>query len=209
MSMQALKRGVHFAAGIAGAATLLLAIIGLTKAALKPKSLRSDSVSPFQSWLLFLVGAAGYLAVCVWLWIPIPLRLVAPGRLLLIVVGVPVYLSGLILSLGAMQAPGAAYRPSSVFGAEASEDQGLIMDGPYAYVRHPMYLAAFMTAVGGLLVFKTWTMVFLALSCLPLVLRARRKEQALERAYGEAWLSYRRHVPAWIPRSPVWRKRER
>lgn len=208
MSMHALERGVQVAAGIAGVATLLLALSGLVRGLLEPKSPRSQSAGAFPMWLLVLLGAAGYVAVCVWLWKPIPLELVATTRLSLIVIGVPLYLSGLILYLGAMQTLAQAYRPSSVFAAEVAEERGLITDGPYAYIRHPMYLAVSLTAIGGLLLFKTWAMGFIALSCTALVFQARREEQALERVFGEAWRRYRSRVPAWFPQSRARTERE-
>jgi isoprenylcysteine carboxyl methyltransferase (ICMT) family protein YpbQ len=201
MSMHALERGVQVAAGIAGVATLLLALSGLLKSVLEPKSPRSQSVGAAPRWLFVLLGTAGYVAVCVWLWKPIPLELVATTRLALIVIGVPLYLSGLILYLGAMQVLAEAYRLSSFFADEVAEEQGLITAGPYAYIRHPMYLALSLTAIGGLLLFKTWAMVFTALSCTALVFRARREEQALERVFGEVWRRYRSRVPAWFPQS--------
>lgn len=55
-------------------------------------------------------------------------------------------------------------------------------------------------AVGGILLYRTWTFVFMLSHCLALVLRARREEALLAAHFGEEWTRYARRVPAWIPR---------
>ena len=92
------------------------------------------------------------------------------------------------------------YNVSSSFGAQLYADQQLVTRGPFAYVRHPMYLGILVASFGGLLLYRTWTLVFTTLNFLALTVRARREEQALAAEFGEQWEAYRRRVPGWIPR---------
>lgn len=72
--------------------------------------------------------------------------------------------------------------------------------GPYALVRHPMYLGILLTGLGGILLYRTWTLVFIALTGMGLVLRARREEQVLAAEFGQAWQDYCLRVPVFSPR---------
>jgi protein-S-isoprenylcysteine O-methyltransferase Ste14 len=89
---------------------------------------------------------------------------------------------------------------SSSLTAELYEGHRLVDDGPYAFVRHPMYLGVMLAAFGALLIFRTWTMVFYTLTSLGLIVRARREEDLLAAEFGEQWTSYKDRVPGWIPR---------
>lgn len=110
---------------------------------------------------------------------------------------------GLASNLASMAALGPAYDVSSAFGAPLHRDQRLVTTGPYALVRHPMYLGLAIAAVGGLLLYRTWTtVVFVGL--LPvLAFRARREEATLAERFGAAWAEYRDRVPVWLPRALV------
>jgi protein-S-isoprenylcysteine O-methyltransferase Ste14 len=92
------------------------------------------------------------------------------------------------------------FNVSSGFGVQLYADQRLITRGPFAIVRHPMYLGVLIAALGAILIYRTWTPVFAALNFLGLIYRARREEQILAAEFGEQWAAYCRNVPAWIPR---------
>jgi protein-S-isoprenylcysteine O-methyltransferase Ste14 len=61
----------------------------------------------------------------------------------------------------------------------------LITHGPLAFVRHPLYLGLQIAALGGFLVYRTWTLAFVMADFLGLVIRARREEQVLAAEFGE------------------------
>jgi protein-S-isoprenylcysteine O-methyltransferase Ste14 len=63
-----------------------------------------------------------------------------------------------------------------------------------------MYVGALAMGLGGLLLYRTWTLVMLALCTLVFFRRARREEDALSAEFGQQWADYARRVPAWIPR---------
>jgi protein-S-isoprenylcysteine O-methyltransferase Ste14 len=69
-----------------------------------------------------------------------------------------------------------------------------------------MYTGLIVSALGGLLLYRTWTVVFLLVISFGVLARARREEQTLSRQFGEKWQEYSRHVPAFFPR--LRRKRE-
>ncbi len=91
------------------------------------------------------------------------------------------------------------YNVSSSFGAQLFADHRLVSHGPFAYLRHPMYLGILLISVGGIFLYRTWTFVFLLLHFPALALRARREEQALSEKFGAQWKAYCQAVPAWIP----------
>jgi protein-S-isoprenylcysteine O-methyltransferase Ste14 len=95
---------------------------------------------------------------------------------------------------------GELYTASSGFGVRLHVHHRLITHGPFALVRHPLYLGLQVAALGGLLLYRTWTFVFVTVNFLALVLRAKREEQALAMEFGEQWEAYVGRVPAWIPR---------
>jgi protein-S-isoprenylcysteine O-methyltransferase Ste14 len=83
-------------------------------------------------------------------------------------------------------------------------DGMLVTDGLYARMRHPQYTAMFLL-IGALLV--QWP-TLLTLLMAPVLVGAyvrlaRREEAALLAQFGDAYLSYMRDVPAFLPR--LWR----
>jgi protein-S-isoprenylcysteine O-methyltransferase Ste14 len=65
-------------------------------------------------------------------------------------------------------------------------------------VRNPMYVGIIAATLGGLLIYRTWSLVF-ALTFFGLVIRARREEQVLAAEFGQQWADYCQQVPGWIP----------
>jgi protein-S-isoprenylcysteine O-methyltransferase Ste14 len=149
--------------------------------------------------LLLLFGAL-WIGVCFILWQPLPITLTNPARVVALSLGALLYFPGLALNLWGVRTMGVMYSVSSGFGVRLNRAHRLVTHGPFALVRHPIYLGLQVAAIGGLLLYRTWTFVFVTLNFLGLVLRARREEQALSMEFGEQWEAYVRRVPAWIPR---------
>jgi protein-S-isoprenylcysteine O-methyltransferase Ste14 len=79
--------------------------------------------------------------------------------------------------------------------------RGLVTDGLYGYVRHPLYGASFLIGLGVCVIIgvPVFTLAFLAVfwaSHLPVI---RREEAKLARRWSEVYADYRRRVPALVP----------
>lgn len=78
-----------------------------------------------------------------------------------------------------------------------SADEGLRLDGPHAYVRHPLYAGGYLILWGAAisplgLATAVWGSLYLALG-------TWLEERKLLALYGEAYAAYRRRVPALLP----------
>lgn len=86
---------------------------------------------------------------------------------------------------------------------ELKEAHRLVTDGPYRYVRHPLYTALFLGYLGTLLALQSWTLVaWLPAFVASYVLFAREEEQIMERGFGEAYRAYRRQAGMFLPKWP-------
>jgi len=108
--------------------------------------------------------------------------------------------TGLGLVLWGRLTLGRLYGVSSTLGARLHADHRLITHGPFAHVRHPMYLGIETASFGGLLLYRTWTLVFLTVAFLGLMMRARREDELLRLEFGARWEAYRQQIPGWLPR---------
>jgi len=83
----------------------------------------------------------------------------------------------------------------------------LVVAGPYAHVRNPMYSGVFFVLVGEALVLRSvsvlvWFAVFAAVVA---VVVPRLEERCLVERFGDDYAAYRAHVPRWVPRPTPWR----
>jgi len=77
----------------------------------------------------------------------------------------------------------------------------LVTEGPYAFVRHPMYLGIVLYHVGATLVLQS--PLLLALTALVIVpftaLRIAYEERPLREVFGDRYAAYQRDVPPLLP----------
>jgi protein-S-isoprenylcysteine O-methyltransferase Ste14 len=92
------------------------------------------------------------------------------------------------------------YFVSTSFGAQFFADHRLVTCGPFAIVRHPMYICLIAAALGGLFLYHTWTTLAFAVFAPFVYLRSRREELPLATEFGEGWQAYCQRVPAFLPR---------
>ena len=198
--MDAVEQWVRWAGAVAVAVVLAAIFAGLAQASRRPQGRATGQARAFLRWPVYLLFGLAYFGLCFLLWQPLPLALPASARITLLIVGALLYFPGLALALWARLALGHMYNVSSgCFGVQLYAGHRLVTHGPFAIVRHPMYTGIILASLGGLLIYRTWTLVF-ALTFLGLVMRARREEQALAAEFGEEWEAYRRRVPGWVPR---------
>lgn len=80
------------------------------------------------------------------------------------------------------------------------EGHALVERGPYALVRHPMYLALVLLTVGAGVAWNSMVSVGLSLLLLvPFAFHIAIEEQLLGAHFGDAWRDYARRVPVLVP----------
>ncbi|MBI5828129.1 MAG: isoprenylcysteine carboxylmethyltransferase family protein [Chloroflexi bacterium] len=134
------------------------------------------------------------------LWRPLPIHVPPWLQAATLTIGGPLFFGGLALYLWGLFSLGRMFAPSSGFGVRVQAAHRLITTGPYAHVRHPMYLAVIAAALGGLLLYRTWAALCFAVIMFGLAVRARREERVLSQEFGPEWQAYASRVPAWLPR---------
>lgn len=153
-----------------------------------------------RSPVFYLLATALFIGLSIALWHPVPFALTALVRKWLLALGVLTYFPGMLFVEWGKLALGKMYFVSTSFAAPLFAHHKLVIHGPFAIVRHPMYLGLMMAAFGSLLIYQTWTTVVFVLFAPFLLLRARREEQVLAAEFGEEWLAYCRCVPPFFPR---------
>ena len=91
-------------------------------------------------------------------------------------------------------------------GKVMGEPVNLVVRGPYRHVRNPMISGvlcillgeAAVTVSGWLLL---WFAIFFTVQAISIQFW---EEPHLTRQFGDEYLSYRRHVPRWLPRMSAW-----
>jgi protein-S-isoprenylcysteine O-methyltransferase Ste14 len=188
------------AGGLLAFAALALAFYGIWRGTRRPAGRTSGKAAGWlRSAVFHLIGTAGFLGFSIYFWKPLPLELMPGARLGMLVGGSLVYFPGIALLLWARFVLGKMYFVSTGFGAQLYADHRLVMDGPFAVVRHPMYLGLVTAALGSLPLYRTWTVLAFALFAPFVLRRARREEQALAAEFGEQWQEYCLRVPAFLP----------
>ena len=178
--------------------TLAVVLLGLARSLARPRGRavgRANQVLRLPTYILISIG---YFGLWYLLWKPIPIALSPAVRIVALALGALLLFPGLGLVLWGRLVLGKMYNVSSALGAQLYADQQLITHGPYAIVRNPMYVGIIAATLGGLLIYRTWSLVF-ALTFFGLVIRARREEEALSAEFGATWEAYCQRVPAWLP----------
>jgi protein-S-isoprenylcysteine O-methyltransferase Ste14 len=187
--------------GIYALITLLFIFWGIWRGLHRPLDLTIISVLPiFRSLLFYIITSVLYFGFCFLIWHPLPLKISVFAHYVFFCIGGLLYFLGLTFVLWGRLTLGTFYNVSSSFGAPLFTNHQLITRGPYSLIRHPMYMGIFITGIGGIFLYRTWTLLFITLNMLGLIIRARREEQALGKEFGEQWQEYCRRVPAFFPR---------
>jgi protein-S-isoprenylcysteine O-methyltransferase Ste14 len=196
-----LKQVVGWAGGLAAVGTLACLFQGIGQGLKRPAG---RTTGPAAGWLrrpaFYLAMSLGYFGLGAGLWRPLPLAPPPWVDGLLLWLGTLLYFPGLALMVWGRLALGRMYFVSLTGGTQLFAGHRLITHGPFAYLRHPMYLGLLLAGLGGTLIYRTWTWVLVTLSFLGVARRARLEERALADEFGAEWQAYARRVPAWLPR---------
>jgi protein-S-isoprenylcysteine O-methyltransferase Ste14 len=86
--------------------------------------------------------------------------------------------------------------------ARVVEGHELVMRGPYAVVRNPIYLAMLGMLIASGLASTRWPVLVVALVIFQIgtAIRIRSEEKILREAFGAEFEEYARRVPAFLPR---------
>ena len=125
-------------------------------------------------------------------WVTFPIRLNSGTRLLLTIPCIVVCFLGLVW----------IHRLIAAIGINLSKgENALITAGPFSYVRHPLYSILIITIpplliiwFADLLFLIPWVIIIFVSHFVVLI-----EEQGLVDVYGEAYLEYRKNVPALFP----------
>jgi len=198
--MDTFERWLRALGGLASIGTLTLALLGILESIRRP----SGRVEPGARLALrapVLLGATIlFLSVGALLWRPLPLRVPPQWGAGVPLFGALVFFPSLGLYLWGLKSLGEMFGPSSGLGVRLHAHHHLVTAGPYALVRHPMYLGVIGAGIGALFLYRTWATLAFAFTMLGLVFRARREEKVLHEEFGPEWEAYASHVPAWLPR---------
>ncbi len=195
-----IERGVRRIGGVAMLVTLITVFVGLGRGLRRPRGRTTGRAARILRLSTYILISIPYFGACFFMWRPLRVTLSLPVRLLALILGALLYFPSMALVLWGRLTLGEMYNVSSGFGVQLYADHRLITRGPYGYVRHPMYLGLLLASLGGLLLYRTWTLVFLLSNALAVIaFRGRREEQALAAEFGEQWQEYCRRVPFLIP----------
>jgi protein-S-isoprenylcysteine O-methyltransferase Ste14 len=128
-------------------------------------------------------------------WLKSPKILSYPFSL----IGLPFIISGVLLAIWCFKV-----------SFELPKKPMLVKWGPWAHVRHPIYLAGILTHIGGAIILGTVVQLFGALFYVlidPLITPLREEPQ-LREAFPVEYEEYSKQVPGWFPRIRVKSKKE-
>jgi protein-S-isoprenylcysteine O-methyltransferase Ste14 len=199
--MDAVEKWTGWAGAVAGLTTLAFALWwAVWRGLRRPPGRKTGLADRVLRPPLQAIFAVLWIGLCLLLWRPVPLVFSTTARVIALVAGCLLYFPGLALYLCGAKTLGEMYRASSGLGVQLNVEHKLVTHGLFNLMRHPLYLGLQVAALGGFLLYRTWTLVFVFLNFLGLIFRARREEQALAAEFGEEWEVYTRQVPAWLPR---------
>jgi protein-S-isoprenylcysteine O-methyltransferase Ste14 len=200
LNIEAIAAWVGRLGAVAGLGTLVIILWEFWRMRGRPSGRTLGPLYRYLKWPWLRLATIIAVSIGVLLWKPLPLNPGRSGRAVALVLGSLLYFPALALYLWGMRTLGNMFSASSGFGVQLYADHRLITSGPYAFVRHPMYLAVILAGIGGLFIYWTWTMALFSVSMFGLLFRARREESVLATQLGDEWKAYCWHVPGWIPR---------
>lgn len=198
--LETLEYWIRFAGAIAGPLTLAIAIIEMLKSVHRPAGREEQGARFALRAPVLIIATILFIGAGALLWKPLPVVFSYKIRTILLILGAPLFFGGLILYLWGLHSLGKMFAPSSGFGVRLHSGHRLVTSGPYALMRHPMYLAVIMSAIGTFLIYQTWGALCFAIIMNGLFVRARREEKILAEEFGDEWKTYATKVPPWFPR---------
>lgn len=111
--------------------------------------------------------------------------------------GMFVFIIGAVLLMWARESIGIHWAHAADFQIVPGQD--LVTDGPYRFIRHPMYSGLLLIFLGA----ELFTASLLVVAVIPLGgflwWQARQEERILEEAFGETYRAYRARTTMFLP----------
>ena len=187
--------------GLTTFSTLVILFYGIWRGTQQKAGRTTGKAGPLlRSSLFYFLASVFFFGLAYMGWIPLPWQISPQVRVWMLTCGALLYFPGMMFLLWGRLTLGKYYFVSTGFGVQLFANHQLITKGPFAIVRHPMYVGLAFSAWGALLIYFTWTTVYFAIFAPMLAFRAHREEQALSAEFGEQWKEYCKHVPAFILR---------
>jgi protein-S-isoprenylcysteine O-methyltransferase Ste14 len=106
----------------------------------------------------------------------------------------------LVFLAAAIRTWGAAYLQTDVIHDTAQHSEALVADGPFRYLRNPLYFASLPMAAGiGVLASRTGFIILVLANWIFVYRLIFREEESLQQSQGESYLAYCRSVPRFWP----------
>jgi methyltransferase len=111
--------------------------------------------------------------------------------------GIFLYIVAFLLRAWSFRTLGEYFSPH----IEITNDQPLIIEGPYRFVRHPIYLGVIIELISFTVIPNSYYALLLAIfTYIPLLLvRMYREEIAMIEKFGLAYVQYKKEVNAFLP----------
>lgn len=186
-------------AAVATIATLAIAITASLASLLHPPAREEVQGRILLRIPFILLASVLFIALVILGWKPLPIKLSFGSLLFFSLIGAVYLFLGQAFYLWGLIALRGMFAPSSGFTVRIQVDQRLITTGPYALVRHPMYLGVILASIGILLLYWTWTGLLLSITMLGLTVRARREERLLADQFRLEWRNFASRTPMWLP----------
>ena len=134
------------------------------------------------------------------------LYLFYPGLLSWAMISIPVWLRWIGASLGILSLILFVWVHRSLgrnFSSKLiiKERHSLVTDGPYQWIRHPMYTAFYLLNIAAFLLTSNWFIGVTWLTGLTVIiaLRVKREENMMADRFGDAYRDYMRHTGRFVP----------
>lgn len=142
------------------------------------------------------------------LWFYVPVLAIFPRLMAWSTLDIlPVWLRGLAAGIALLVVPPLAIWTQSSLGRNVSttvaihDDHQLITDGPYKYVRHPLYTIGATLFICLAVMVQGWLLLAaLAVGYVPLMKRTPKEEAKLIEKFGDAYIAYRERTGRYLPR---------
>jgi protein-S-isoprenylcysteine O-methyltransferase Ste14 len=114
---------------------------------------------------------------------------VLTSRLYLLLLGTVLVVAGVLLFFAA-----------SFHCQRAANADNLATGGPFAYIRHPIYVSMYLLCAGLGFTFFTWLHFLVLVLFAPLWwLECKSEEEEMREEYGEEYVAYQRRTDMFIP----------